>query len=111
MPGGEDQMRGFGTFPARKRLAKVPPADAYAQRFRSLLELIDIRDGHEARFAALIAKRTDARSPHSATECSTSRPASPARPAKHGYASTRPGAGHKPSPPPGTASEPPFPGS
>ncbi|MGB9227429.1 MAG: transposase [Mycobacterium sp.] len=44
----------------RKRLAKVPLADAYAQRVRSLLELIDILDGHEARFAALIAKRLDA---------------------------------------------------
>ena len=44
----------------RKRLAKVPLADAYAQRVRSLLELIDTLDGHEARFAALIAKQLDA---------------------------------------------------
>ena len=44
----------------RQRLAKVPLATAYAQRVRSLLELIDILDGHEARFAALIAKRLDA---------------------------------------------------
>src|SRR5271166_5397822 len=40
--------------------AKLPLATAYAQRVRSLLELIDILDGHEARFAALIAKRLDA---------------------------------------------------
>jgi transposase len=44
----------------RKRLAKVPLAVAYAERVRSLLELIDTLDGHEARFAALIAKRLDA---------------------------------------------------
>ena len=44
----------------RKRLAKVPLAAAYAERVRSLLELIDILDGHEARFAALIAKQLDA---------------------------------------------------
>jgi transposase len=44
----------------RKRLAKVPLGTAYAERVRSLLELIDILDGHEARFAALIAKRLDA---------------------------------------------------
>jgi len=44
----------------RKRLAKVALADAYAQRVRSLLELIDVLDGHEARFAALIAIRLDA---------------------------------------------------
>jgi hypothetical protein len=43
----------------RKRLAKVPLAAAYAERVRSLLELIDILDVHEARFAALIAKRLD----------------------------------------------------
>jgi transposase len=41
----------------RQRLAKVPLGHAYAQRIRSLLELIDILDGHEARFAALIAER------------------------------------------------------
>ena len=41
----------------RQRLAKVPLAAAYAERVRSLLELIDILDGHEARFAAMIAKR------------------------------------------------------
>jgi transposase len=44
----------------RKRLAKVPLSTAYAERVRSLLELIDTLDGHEARFAALIAKRLDA---------------------------------------------------
>ena len=44
----------------RQRLAKVPLAAAYAERVRSLLELIDILDGHEARFAALIAKQLDA---------------------------------------------------
>ena len=43
----------------RQRLAKVPLAAAYAERVRSLLELIDILDGHEARFAALIAERLD----------------------------------------------------
>jgi len=43
----------------RQRLAKVPLGPAYAQRIRSLLELIDILDGHEARFAALIADRLD----------------------------------------------------
>lgn len=44
----------------RTRLAKVPLAAAYAQRVLSLLELIDILDSHEARFAALIAIRLDA---------------------------------------------------
>jgi transposase len=43
----------------RQRLAKVPLGAAYAQRIRSLLELIDILDAHEARFAALIAERLD----------------------------------------------------
>jgi len=43
----------------RQRLAKVPLGSAYAQRIRSLLELIDILDGHEARFAAMIAERLD----------------------------------------------------
>jgi transposase len=43
----------------RQRLAKVPLGPAYAQRIRSLLELIDILDGHEARFAAMIAERLD----------------------------------------------------
>lgn len=43
----------------RKRLAKVPLGTAYAQRVRSLLELIDVLDGHEARFAEWIAKRLD----------------------------------------------------
>ena len=41
----------------RQRLAKVPLGSAYAERIRSLLELIDILDGHEARFAAMIAER------------------------------------------------------
>jgi transposase len=44
----------------RKRLAKVPLGAAYAERVRSLLELIDILDAHEARFVELIAKRLDA---------------------------------------------------
>src|SRR6202171_5324239 len=41
----------------RQRLAKVPLGPAYAERIGSLLELIDILDGHEARFAAMIAER------------------------------------------------------
>ena len=41
----------------RQRLAEVPLGHAYAQRIRSLLELIDILDGHEVRFAAMIAER------------------------------------------------------
>ena len=41
----------------RQRLAKVPLGPAYAERIRSLLELIDILDGHETRFAAMIAAR------------------------------------------------------
>jgi transposase len=44
----------------RKRLAKVPLGTAYAQRVRSLLELIDVLDDHEARFADLIAKQLNA---------------------------------------------------
>src|SRR6202171_4600875 len=40
----------------RQRLAKVPLGPAYAQRIRSLLEIIDILDGHLARFAAMIAQ-------------------------------------------------------
>ena len=43
----------------RQRLARVPLAPAYAQRVRSLLDLIDILDSHEARFAAMIAERLD----------------------------------------------------
>ena len=43
----------------RQRLAKVPLGFAYAERIRSLLELIDILDGHEARFAAMIAERLE----------------------------------------------------
>lgn len=43
----------------RQRLAKVPLAAAYAERVRSLLELIDTLDSHEARFAALIATQLD----------------------------------------------------
>jgi transposase len=43
----------------RQRLARVPLDAAYAQRIGSLLELIDIFDSHEARFAALIAERLD----------------------------------------------------
>jgi hypothetical protein len=41
----------------RQRLAKAPLAPAYAERISSLLELIDILDCHEARFAAMIAAR------------------------------------------------------
>ena len=41
----------------RQRLAKVPLGPAYAQRIGSLLELIDILDSHQARFAAMIAER------------------------------------------------------
>jgi transposase len=44
----------------RQRLAKVPLGSAYAERVRSLLELIDVLDDHEARFAGVIAKRLDA---------------------------------------------------
>ena len=43
----------------RQRLARVPLGSAYAERVRSLLELIDILDGHEARFAAMIAERLE----------------------------------------------------
>lgn len=43
----------------RQRLARVPLGAAYAQRISSLLELINILDSHEARFAALIAERLD----------------------------------------------------
>ncbi len=43
----------------RQRLAKVPLGAAYAQRIGSLLELIDIFDSHEARFAAMIAEQLD----------------------------------------------------
>ena len=43
----------------RQRLAKARrPAPAY-ERIRSLLELIDILDSHEARFAAMIAERLE----------------------------------------------------
>jgi transposase len=41
----------------RQRLGKVPLRPAYAQRIRSLLELIDVLDSHEERFAAMIAER------------------------------------------------------
>jgi transposase len=41
----------------RRRLAKVPLGSAYAERVHSLLELIDVLNSHEARFAELIAKR------------------------------------------------------
>ena len=43
----------------RQRLAKVPLGAAYAQRIGSLLQLIDIFDSHEARFAAMIAEQLD----------------------------------------------------
>ena len=39
----------------RQKLARVPLADAYAQRVISLLELIDVLDTHEAQFTARIA--------------------------------------------------------
>ena len=38
----------------------MPLGPAYAERVRSLLELIDVLDGHEARFAAMIAERLHA---------------------------------------------------
>ena len=41
----------------RQRLARVPLGSTYAERVRSLLELIDILDGHQARFSAMIAER------------------------------------------------------
>lgn len=41
----------------RKRLTMVPLGAAYAERVRSLLELIDVLDAHETRFAGIIAKR------------------------------------------------------
>ena len=44
----------------RQRLAKVALGGAYAERVRSVLELIDVLDGHEAQFAEMIAKRLDA---------------------------------------------------
>jgi transposase len=44
----------------RQRLAEVPLGRAYAQRIRSLLELIDILDSHEARFAEMIADQLGA---------------------------------------------------
>ena len=44
----------------RQRLAKVALGAAYAERVRSLLELIDTLDTHETRFAAMIAKQLDA---------------------------------------------------
>jgi transposase len=44
----------------RQRLAEVPLGSAYVQRIRSLLELIDILDSHEAHFAAMIAERLGA---------------------------------------------------
>src|SRR5690242_8016458 len=43
----------------RQRLAKLPLGSAYAERVRSLLELIDVLDDQEARFAGLIATRLD----------------------------------------------------
>ncbi len=42
----------------RQKLARVPLADAYAQRVISLLELIDVLDAHEARFTAFDRHRT-----------------------------------------------------
>lgn len=44
----------------RQRLAKVPLGAAYAERVRSLLELIDVLDTHEARFAEIIGKQLKA---------------------------------------------------
>jgi transposase len=41
----------------RQRLAEVPLGFAYAQRIRSLLELIDTFDDHEVRLAAMIAEQ------------------------------------------------------
>jgi len=42
----------------RQRLARVPLGAAYAQRMSSLLELIDVLDTHERRFAEQIAANT-----------------------------------------------------
>lgn len=44
----------------RQRLAKVPLDAACADRVRSLLELIDVLDSHDARCAGLITTRLDA---------------------------------------------------
>ena len=41
----------------RQRLARVPLGAAYAQRMSSLLELIDVLDTHERRFAEQIAAK------------------------------------------------------
>src|SRR6478672_6770193 len=41
----------------RQRLARVPLGAAYAQRVSSLLELIDVLDAHERRFAQQIAAK------------------------------------------------------
>ena len=52
----------------RQRLARVPLGSAYAQRVSSLLELIDILDSHEARFAAMIAERLNTDRGHQAIQ-------------------------------------------
>ena len=46
----------------RQRLARVPLGAAYAQRVSSLLELIDVLDTHERRFAEQIAAQLRGRS-------------------------------------------------
>ena len=50
----------------------MPLGSAYAERIRSLLELIDILDGHEARFAAMIAEPV-ARPPWLSSDPATAR--------------------------------------
>ena len=52
----------------RQRLAKVALGPAYAQRIRSLLQLIDILDGHPARFAAMMAARLHTHRGYHATQ-------------------------------------------
>ena len=53
----------------RQRLAKVPLGGRLRRSgSRSLLELIDILDGHEARFAAMIAERLDAHAGYQAIQ-------------------------------------------
>jgi transposase len=52
----------------RHRLARVPLGAADAQRIGSLLELIDILDGHDARFAAMIAERLDSHAGYQAIQ-------------------------------------------
>ena len=52
----------------RQRLAQVPLGPAYAERIGSLRDLIDILDGHEARFAVIIAQRLRGHRGHQAIQ-------------------------------------------